>query len=270
MDITKLFYVLYFFCIGLCIGSFALATAWRIKKKRDFVRERSECEHCHHILAPKDLVPVFSWLGQGGKCRYCHKKISVLMPIAELIAGVFFALSFWAWPVSFSGILPVVGFVLWCLALVLLLILFFYDLQWFILPNKVIYPLWLVSAAYALVKFANNPSWMALFYVLCAVTVSAGLFYLFFIVSKGTWIGFGDVRLGFAIGLLVGSPVMAGIVLFIASVTGIIFALPGLILGSRKLSGKMPFGPLLIIGLVVTVLYGQWLIDWYTHSILLL
>ncbi len=270
MDIFRIFYSLFFFCIGLSFGSFALATAWRIKKKMNFVSDTSECEHCHHKLSPKDLVPLLSWLSLRGKCRYCHKKITVMLPLSELTGAIAFTASFIFWPSGFNSSILITKFILWCVALVLLLMLFFYDLQWFILPNKVIYPLWLVSGLYALLRFAMDPSWFNLLYVIGAVAVSSGLFYLFFIVSKGTWIGFGDVRLGFAIGLLVGTPVMAGIVLFVSSLVGILIAMPSLLAGSKKLTSKVPFGPLLIIGLVFTVLYGQRIIDWYVHSILLL
>ena len=260
----------YFFIIGLCFGSFALATAWRIKKGKDFVKGRSQCEHCHHQLAAKDLVPLFSWLSLRGKCRYCHKKLPAIMPLAELTGGLFFALSYYSWPYQVNSALALGMAALWGMALVLLLILFFYDLQWFILPNKVMYPLWAVSGAYALLRFAQDPSWLNLVYLFSAVVIAAGLFYLFFIVSKGKWIGFGDVRLGVAIGLLVSTPIMAGLVLFIASLLGILVALPSLLSGSKKLTSKVPFGPLLIVGLVITVLYGQLFADWYMRSILLI
>ncbi len=264
------FITIYFFIIGLCFGSFALATAWRIKKNKDFVKQRSECENCHHKLSASDLVPLFSWIFMRGKCRYCGNKLSALLPLAELTGGIFFGLSFFAWPYALNGVLAITGFVLWCVSLVLLLILFFYDLQWTILPNKVMYPLWAVSLIYALTNFAGHASWMFIVNILGAIAVSFGIFYVFFTVSKGTWIGYGDVRLGIAIGLLVSTPAKSAIVLFIASVVGILFSLPGLVTGSRKLASKIPFGPLLIIGLVFTMLYGQQLIDWYMHSILLL
>ncbi len=270
MDATRILIACYFFCLGLCFGSFALATAWRLRKKRDFVRERSECEHCHHKLAAVDLVPLFSWLSLRGRCRYCHKKISPLLPLAELVGALAFTLSYTSWPYELSGVLPVLGFVLWCVGLILLLILFFFDLQWYLLPNKVVHPLWGVSFAYFIVQFIQEPSASTLLNGMLSVIVAAGLFWVFYAASKGKWIGFGDVRLGLAIGLFVGTPLLAGIVLFVASISGIIIAIPSLVTGSRRLSSKVPFGPLLIIGLVFTMLYGQRLADWYTTTILLL
>lgn len=260
----------FLFIIGLCFGSFALATAWRIKKKKDFVRDTSECEHCHHKLVAKDLVPLLSWLSLRGKCRYCHIKISGLLPVAELTGAAVFTMSYLYWPVNLTGALVTARFFVWCAVLVLLLILFFYDLQWFILPNKIVYPLWALALLDFTLRFIQLSNWTTILSGLLSIFVAAGIFWLFWVVSKGTWIGYGDVRLGLAIGLLVGSPIMAGLVLFMASVAGILFALPSLVIGSRKLTSKVPFGPLLIIGLIMTTLFGQGLIDWYMHSILLL
>lgn len=260
----------YLFVLGLCFGSFALATAWRIKHKKGFVRDTSECESCHHKLHAKDLVPLFSWLSLGGKCRYCHKKITVLVPLAELIGGVLYGASYYFWPVSLHGFLALAMFVVWLVALIMLLVLFFYDLQWFILPNKVMYPLYAVAGVYALMGVISDPTTAHLLNLAGAILVSRGLFWLFYTVSKGTWIGFGDVRLGLVMGLLASTPAKAGIALFAASLSGILITLPSILSGSRKLTSKVPFGPLLIIGLVISMLFGQRLIDSYMTNILLL
>lgn len=270
MDMMQLVYTVFFFGIGLCFGSFALATAWRIKKNKDFVKDTSECEHCHHKLAAIDLIPLVSWLSLGGKCRYCRKKISGLLPLAELVGAVTFAASYAYWPYGFASALPLLLFIVWCVALILLLILFFYDLQWYILPNKVIYPLWAVASVFALLTFVATPTLATVFNVLMAVTVGAGLFWLFYTMSKGAWIGYGDVRLGVAIGLLAGTPAKAAITLFTASIAGIVLTLPSVVTKKRTMTSKLPFGPLLILGLFVAVIWGQSLIDWYVQSVLLI
>ncbi|NBU34259.1 prepilin peptidase [bacterium] len=266
----SLILTIYFFILGLCFGSFALATAWRIKKHKDFVRDTSECEHCKHKLAAKDLIPLFSWLSLGGKCRYCHKKLSRLMPLAELLGGVALAASFVWWPYEFNSALLVARFALWCVALILLLILFLYDLQWYILPNKVIYPLWGVSAAYFVTFFISKPTPYTLALLAGAIFIASGLFYAIYELSRGAWIGFGDVRLGFAIALLVMQPIQAGLVLFIASFVGMVVTIPLLVTGNKKLSSKIPFGPLLILATFITVLFGQAIASWYSTQILML
>lgn len=267
----KALLTVYAFLIGLCFGSFALATAWRLKKKKHFGgKQRSICEHCKHTLAAKDLVPLLSWLWLKGKCRYCHKKISVGLPLAELAGGLAFALSYLFWPDSLSGWLHGARFALWCIGLVLLLILFFYDLQWYKLPNKVIYPLWYISAADFALRFAEKPTLHTIILGCLAILVGAGLFWIFYVVSKGKWIGFGDVRLGFAIGLLLGTPLLAAIAIFTASIIGVAVTLPSLAIKKRTLTSRIPFGPLLILGLILARLFGQKTIDWYTAHLLLM
>lgn len=261
--------IFYFFIVGLCFGSFALATAWRIKKGKDFVQDRSECEHCHHKLSAIDLIPLVSWLYLRGRCRYCHKKLSFTMPLAEVLGGLLFAASFAFWPYSIDSALLVIRFSLWCLALVMLLILFLYDAQWYTLPNKIMYPLWAVSAGYFMTFFIADPSVAMFAWLVGALAIASGIFYVIYLINK-KWIGFGDVRLGFAIGLLVMRPIQAGMVLFFASLLGILISLPSLLKGDKKLTSTLPFGPLLIAATVIVVLFGQHLVTWYVDQILML
>jgi prepilin signal peptidase PulO-like enzyme (type II secretory pathway) len=160
------------------------------------------------------------------------------------------------------------SFGMWLIGLVLLLILFLYDLQWYVLPNKVVYPLWLVSGASFLVTLWQKPTLHTILLGIAAVAVGAGVFWVLFEFSKGKWIGFGDVRLGVAIGLFVGTPLMAALVIFLSSVIGVLAALPGIVTGKKTLQSKLPYGPLLIIALVVVKLFGQRTIDWYAVHLL--
>ena len=125
-------------------------------------------------------------------------------------------------------------------------------------------PLTGVSAVYATIRIglAENPL-MSLLGVLGGIAVASGLFYVLFQISNGKWIGGGDVKLGIAIGLLVASPVLAMLTLFIASITGLIVMSPGVVRGKVDMTTQLPFGPFLILGTVVTVLYGQTILNWY-------
>lgn len=261
---TKAILVWYFLLLGLCFGSFGLAAAWRIKHRRKFGgRSRSVCERCKHTLAASDLIPLFSWLFLAGRCRYCQAKLSLGLPLAELTGGVTLAASYWFWPDSFMGAVNIARFGLWVLVIILFLVLFFYDLQWYKLPNKVMYPLWLVTAVDFGLRFVQKPGLNTLLNGIVAVAVSGGLFWLIWRLSSGKWIGYGDVRLGLAIGLLLATPGLAGLALFGASLIGIIVFLPSIATGGRKLASKVPFGPLLIAATVITRLAGPALIRWY-------
>jgi prepilin signal peptidase PulO-like enzyme (type II secretory pathway) len=196
--------------------------------------------------------------------------LSGLLPLAEVFAGAVFTLSYLSWPEPFTSLLASLRFGTWCLALVLLLILFFYDLQWYKLPNKVIYPLWAMSGVDYLLRFIQQPTLSTALAGAAAIGVGAGVFFLLFYVSKGKWIGFGDVRLGLAIGLLIGTPLLAALTIFAASFIGVIVALPGLVTRRTHLASKLPFGPLLIIGLILVRLFGQRTVDWYLTHLLFL
>ncbi|MFZ1812597.1 MAG: prepilin peptidase, partial [Candidatus Saccharimonadales bacterium] len=126
--------------LGLCFGSFVNALVWRIRKKRDIVRERSECTHCHHILAWYDLVPVVSYLLLRGRCRYCRKPIDDT-PLTELATALLFVISYLAWPYQLATVADWSLVVLWLVLLVGLVALADYDIRWYLLPDVIVFPL---------------------------------------------------------------------------------------------------------------------------------
>jgi prepilin signal peptidase PulO-like enzyme (type II secretory pathway) len=253
--------------LGLCFGSFVNALVWRLRKKRDWVKERSECLQCHHPLAAKDLVPVLSWLYLRGKCRYCKKPIPD-SPFVELTMPVLFVGSYLFWPDVLHGV-ATFNFVLWLVFLVGFLALAVYDLKWFLLPDVIVWPL----VALAVVRVAADwlvfgGSWQAAASSAFGALTISGLFLTLYVVSKGTWIGFGDVKLALALGLLAGGVVPALLVLFIASLLGMVASLPLVLTGKAGRKSHLPFGPLLIAGLVVVVLFGDKLVGWYTGLVI--
>lgn len=252
----------YLFAVGAAMGSFAGAVAWRLEKKRDFVRERSECEHCHHQLAWYDLIPLFSWLSLRGRCRYCHKPIGISAPLLEVGLGLAFAISLLVWPYGWSA-LAIALFVIWLVALTLLAILFVYDMRHSLLPDVLIWPL----AALGVILFVilmilqGAPLSRWLLEALLALIPVSGVYWVLHRLSDGRWVGFGDVKLGLFIGLALGWQ-GALLVLMLANYLGLFWVLPGLL--SRKLdrSSHMPFGPFLIVATYIVFLWGQPLLAW--------
>jgi prepilin signal peptidase PulO-like enzyme (type II secretory pathway) len=254
--------VLLLIFLGLVLGSFVNALVWRLHKGKDWVKGRSECTHCHHELGPWDLVPVLSWLYLRGRCRYCHKKIED-SPLVELALPTLFVASYIFWPMALEG-RGLFEFVLWVVFLVGFMALTVYDLRWFLLPNKLVFPL--VGLAVVQVAGAGifemdvRPLTMAV----SGVLVVAGIFYALFHISNGTWIGGGDVKLGIVLGLLSGGLVEGFLLLFVASVAGMVAALPLIVKGKVHRKTQLPFGPFLIVGLIAVRLFGADIIDWYT------
>ena len=269
--------------LGLCLGSFVNALVWRVheqaeqgdKKKPDktYLRElsiskgRSMCPDCRHTLMAKDLIPVFSWLSVAGKCRYCQKPISWQYPVVELITPALFILSYLYWPVAFSPS-QIAVFVCWLLLLVGFMALIVYDARWMILPNRIVYPLMVIAivSASVSVAYAKQPR-TALAHTILSMAVGGGIFYVLFQVSRGRWIGGGDVRLGWLYGLVLGAPEYSLMVLFLASLLGCMVALP--LMASRKLRGSslITFGPFLIVATILVRLFGHSALLWYQRAL---
>jgi leader peptidase (prepilin peptidase)/N-methyltransferase len=252
--------LLYLGLIGAAMGSFAGAVAWRLEKGRDFVRERSECEHCHHVLSPKDLIPVVSWLWLGGKCRYCKKPIGVSAVALEVALGLAFALSFLVWPYGFEA-LGVALFVAWLMSLVALAILFVYDMRHFLLPDVIVWPLAVLGGAIFIFRMLIQEvsvEWWLVEAVLALIPIT-GLYGLLYAISGGKWIGFGDVKLGVFIGLALGWQ-YALIALLLANYLGFFWVLPKLLRGKLSKASHMPFGPFLIVAAFVAFLWGEILV----------
>lgn len=286
--------------LGLCLGSFINALVWRLhywemgngkrelgkkqkekaKAKRNnpitqlpipnpsksysILNGRSMCPNCRHQLVAKDLVPVISWLCLKGKCRYCKKPISWQYPAVELLTATLFVLSYIFWPDSLLATrYSLLMFISWLITLVGLIALAVYDIKWMILPDKIIYPLLGVAILSLVAQYILGRSLGDIYGVAWAVAIGGGIFWLIFQVSKGKWIGGGDVKLGLLLGLVVAKPEYAFLVLFIASIIAMLFTVPLLMARKLKKNSKIPFGPFLITSCIVVVMFGPNILDVY-------
>lgn len=271
MTAYAIFFYVLMFVLGSVMGSFVGAMTWRMKTNRDWVRGRSECERCHHKLAVIDLIPIFSYLTLGGRCRYCHKKISQSALVLELAGGSAFLVSTMLFPsmvyqewldplASFQSLTPMLSLAmgLWLVCLVIVMALFVYDLRWRLLPNKLVFPLIVISLLLSAVMnlglaHVSLMDWLiTLGLGMLPITGVYGILYL---LSRGRWIGLGDVKLGIAIGLLI--PWWGGVlVLFLSNLLASLASIPGLL--KRRISGasEIPFGPFLLVATYLVFLLG--------------
>lgn len=273
------------FILGILFGSFINALVWRLHEQLDddgnpkkltkkqakelsITKGRSMCPHCHHELAPKDLVPIVSWLMLGGKCRYCSKPISIEYPAIELLTGLLFVISYAFWPYGFGSSWLVVWFITWLIVLIGLIALAIYDIKWMLLPDKIVFKLYLVVFFSYIIQLALGRPVSAIATALLGSLVGGGIFWVLYQVSGGRWIGGGDVKLGFLLGAMVGSGSLAFLILFFSSVIGIIWVIPSLLSKRLSKTSKVPYGPFLIIASGVVMLWGQHIIDWYSQTFL--
>ena len=235
------------FLYGICIGSFLNVCIYRIPKKENIATNRSHCMSCNNTLKWYDLVPLFSYLFLGGRCRYCKVKLSVQYPLVEALNGLGYVFIFCINGINLTSIL----FSLCFSALIVLSVI---DFRTYEIPIYINIFILLLGIARVIFDFDNVTE-----YLLGMVSVSGFLLILYY-ATKGRGIGGGDVKLMAAAGLLIGFK-------------NIILALVlGCILGSiihiarMKIQNKehvLAFGPYLSAGILIAMLFGDKLIGWY-------
>lgn len=273
--------------IGLALGSFVNAFVWRLhirgqgsevrgqKKNRSniqhptseysIVHGRSMCPNCKHRLAGKDLIPVLSWLSLKGRCRYCKKPISAQYPAVEILMSALVVISYCFWPYALDGV-GYLLFSIWVVMLVLLLALAVYDIRYMILPTELVYALDGLVVTFVAIVAINESSKTIFIDSIIGSVLLGGLFWLLYQISKGAWIGGGDVRFGFGMGFFLGwQKALVG--LSAAAYIGTFIVIIALILGKYHKKMKLPFGPLLIGGWFVAFIWGDKMIDWYIRLI---
>jgi prepilin signal peptidase PulO-like enzyme (type II secretory pathway) len=252
--------VVYVSLLGLIIGSAINAIVWRLHEGKSWVHGRSQCPKCGHMLAAVDLIPVLSWVWLRGRCRYCNKPISVKYPLVELLSALVFGLSVSALPLSTP--LQQWTIALWLLILTLLLVLAVYDLKWMLLPDKIIIPLGVVGALFVLSAVVPASGWGTASSFLLGALVSGGFFYAIAAFSRGRAMGGGDIKLAFVMGLFL-NPARLVVAMEIAFVTASIIGVGMLAAGRIERRGHLPFGPYLVLGAIVSFLYGDYIINLY-------
>ncbi len=298
--ISQLILGLLWVAAGGILGSFAVAQVWRLRAKelaerkrakedyspQEYQRlvtksklnqtkiatDRSRCLECGYQLRWFDLIPIISWLSLRGRCRKCQAKIGRTEVIAEIVLAALFGFSWWFWSVNYDlGNWLYTGlFLVWLGLLVYLAVFFIYDFHWQLLPSIYLY----AAIAWAVV-FALMSSYLAvsqfgweivdqlLVDYLLAVVILAGVYAVINLISRGQWIGSGDVFLGVVLALILGEPLLAFIGLFLANLIGTALVLPGFISGKISAKTRLAMGPLLIVGGLIAFFCGQQLIKFF-------
>ena len=266
MNLSLISYLVYslVFVFGLAVGSFLNCVIYRLEKNESFLKGRSYCPHCKHILGWKDLIPVFSFLILKGKCRYCHQKISLQYPLVELSTAIIF-LFIW---LKFYAIAQNFNLFFYLIISCFLILIFVYDLKHYIIPDKIIYPAILIAFLYNILYsyFTLRTPYFILNSIYSALG-AAGFFLLIFLISKGKWLGFGDVKLAFFMGFFLGFPNIL-VALFFAFFSGAIIGIGLIISGKKTLKSEVPFGPFLVAGTFITLFLGETTINWYLNLFL--
>jgi prepilin signal peptidase PulO-like enzyme (type II secretory pathway) len=252
------YFLIFSFILGTLIGSFLNVVALRYNTGMT-LNGRSKCFSCGKNLTWHELIPIFSFLFQWGKCKKCKSKISWQYPVIESVAGILFVMIFYVFPPV--TVLASFDTIFYIFITCLLLIITIYDIKHKIIPDPLVYTFAVVAFARLFISpdlsFAI-PSVSALL----AGPVLALPFALMFWLSKGTWMGFGDAKLVLGIGWVLG--IFSGIsAIVLAFWIGAIVSVIWMYIVFKKLKSKqeIPFGPYLILGMYLVLLFNIQVID---------
>lgn len=250
-------FCIFFLLLGMILGSFYNVVGWRLPKGESIIYPPSHCPNCNHQLKILDLIPVFSFILQKGKCRYCKNKIAWYYPVFEFLCGVVFMLCYLVFGIT-PELLKALTFVS------MLIIIMVSDFNYMIIPDEVL----LFFGCLLALEIGIIDGYKVLISSLINGLIAFVAMYLLktlgdFMFKKES-MGGGDIKLMFIFGLVLGAP-LAIISIFIGSLVGLPISL---ILLSKNSEHIVPFGPYLSIGATIILLLNidfNTLINFLSH-----
>lgn len=255
--------------LGATIGSFLSVVIYRLKhKQKGTIAGRSRCPHCKKNLNAYDLIPVLNYIILGGRCRYCHEPISLYYFFLEITAALVFLLMYLRFPFIVEGAAFNIYAVDWATALqyvlstvngTLLIGIFFFDLQYMEVPDVLVYPVIILGLLGSLItKSVDFPS------ILIAIAAALVFFGGQWVLSKGKWLGQGDIYVAVAMAVMFGWKLFI-IAVSLSYIIGAALCIILLVTKALKIKSKIPFAPFLVFGTFATILYGNELLAWYLN-----
>lgn len=203
---------------------------------------------------PFDLIPLFSFILRKARCRYCRKKISWQYPLVELATGLIFL----AFSIKYAYRPDLFIFIRDLVFASFLMIIFVYDLKWYLILDKVSIPAFIAALLFNLLLGYSVVN------ILLGVLIGGGFFLAQFLISKGKWVGGGDIRLGALMGAMLGWRFLLG-ALFLAYISGAIVGSALILMKKKEFSSSVPFGAFLAPATLIMLLAGGQIIKWYLN-----
>lgn len=241
---------IFVFFIGAAVGSVVNALSYRLPNNLSWLHGRSKCPKCKHELGFLDLIPLLSYLGLSGKCRYCKKPIGIRYFLVELVIAIMFVV------ISLWFVAPSSWILMAILAVTMLIAVMDWETQLIADMAVVIWGVLVISYQLTVNNYLFN--WTNM---LIAVGVGVGIIGGIWLTTKRNAMGEGDIGLAVVMGLWLGWPNVL-VALWVAFVCGGVVGAVMIISGRKKLKSKIAFGPFLIIGSWVAFLYGSILVKW--------
>ncbi|MFB6225931.1 MAG: A24 family peptidase [Candidatus Paceibacteria bacterium] len=255
MDI---WWLLLSFILGAGFGSFLNVLVYRSKEEVSLFSPGSFCPNCEESLAWYHNIPILSFLFLGGKCAYCKEEIAWQYFLVELWLALVFL---FIWTVR--GFEPEIALVVrdWFVVFVLTFI-FVYDLRFQRILDRITIPA-------IILLFAVNGlmGWVEPLSMIWGALAAGGFFLLQYLISRGRWIGGGDIRLGVLMGVVLGWPKVL-LALFLAYVIGAVVSIILIIFKSKQFTSKTPFGVYLSLGTFIVLFFYDQIVSWYLNLVL--
>ena len=264
--VSFLFLSLCLFAVGAILGSFLNVIMYRSMVGESWTHGRSRCDHCRKQIAWFDNIPLLSFLVLSGRCRSCRAPISISHPVVEFLTGTLFVWWYWGSSIFFHLTQHPFHYIqplFWLAVGVLLLIIFVTDWLYGIIPDEAVWILTLLTFVYRVALTLFGVMQVRDFlYTFVAALVCCGFFLGLWLGTRRKGIGFGDVKFALPFGLLLGWPnVLVG--LCVAFVSGAVVSGVLVLLGKRGVKQTVPFGPFLVLGTVVALVWGGRMLAWY-------
>jgi prepilin signal peptidase PulO-like enzyme (type II secretory pathway) len=253
---TEIFTII-IFVLGLCIGSFLNVVIDRLSEGKTLMG-RSMCDFCGRVLQPFELVPVLSWVIQRGLSRCCGKRLAWQYPGVEIITGLVFVSIFNVFYMQGGEMLMTVAVMGIASSLIVVTVA---DLKYRIIPDAALVALVLFGTVLMVHDLFKTVAIQdGVFEVFAPQLTAAAILFsgmaLLYAATRGRGLGFGDVKFAGVIGYLMGLQ-NGFLALYIAFVTGGIFAIILLLSSKKGLKSEVPFGPFMVWGIIAVLLWGQ-------------
>lgn len=248
------------FILGTILGSFLNVCIYRIPREESIVFPASHCTSCNETLSWKELVPVFSFLFQKGKCTYCGEAISPQYPIIEILNGLLYLILYYHFNLN-------IEFLFYSIVFSILIIISIIDLKTMIIPDSLNISLLFITILYKLLQYSFYDISPNILNSTLGLIGSSGLFLLIAILSKGS-IGGGDIKLIGVLGFILGMK-MSILNIFFSFILGAIISIFLLLFEIKERKDPIPFAPFICTAFIIVVLWGNKIINWYIDTFLL-
>lgn len=257
----EIFIEIYVFIVGMIFGSFFNVCIFRIPEKQSISNPPSHCPNCDTRLKPIDLIPVFSYLLSGRRCRYCEDKISSRYALVEILTGILFL-------TVFNKFLLDISLIYYLVLISLLIIITFIDFDHYIIPDGLLILGSVFAIVFNLIFKVITIKESLLGSLICGGGVLALIYLIEFLVKKEV-MGGGDIKLFAMLGLFLGvknSLLVALISVYVGAIFGIISIIYSKI-KKKEFNSMIPYGPFISIAAFIVILYGDEIINWYMNFI---